>query len=127
MPTVHLEDDDEEREAHRQLRKQVVIRDREGELNPVPQDLTGHRLEPPSARPSPDHSYHSDAHARDEFGYILKMRYTTVPSTAASERTASASFKRRPKSADVIDMRCLRVTGARLAGWRRPLAGVRNS
>ena len=37
-----LEDHDEEREPHRELREEVVVGDGEGELQPVPEDGVGH-------------------------------------------------------------------------------------
>src|SRR5262249_36063859 len=37
-----LENDDEQREAHRQLRKEIVVDDREGELQTMPERGVGH-------------------------------------------------------------------------------------
>ena len=37
-----LQHDDEQREAHRELREEVVVDDREGELQPVPENGIGH-------------------------------------------------------------------------------------
>ena len=45
-----LEDDDQERQPHRELREQVVVGDRERELDPVPEKAVAH-LGPPFVAP----------------------------------------------------------------------------